>query len=252
MIQLVPRKLDIPAGARVLEIGSGSRPHPQATVLLERFADDSSHREGRRLETAGKPLVIADGQALPFKDKSFDYCICMHVLEHVDDPARLIAEMERVAGAGYIETPSELFEHLFAVPPYTEIHKWYVNLDEGGGLVITPKVPEQATHRFAYTLDWLRREDPDFERWMEKSPHLFTVQYEWRDTIIWRQSEQSPAVKISSDQQAQAFINSARPDQPYYWGSGTWGLKRWFYSQWVHPRWRKFAKRIRRALRKDS
>ena len=42
---------------------------------------------------------------MPFADKTFDYAICSHVLEHVERPDTVIAELTRVAKAGYIEVP---------------------------------------------------------------------------------------------------------------------------------------------------
>ena len=42
---------------------------------------------------------------MPFDDKVFDYAICSHVLEHVERPDAVIAELSRVAKAGYIEVP---------------------------------------------------------------------------------------------------------------------------------------------------
>lgn len=50
----------------------------------------------------------ADGEDLPFKNKEFDYAICCHVLEHVPHPEKFVSEQTRVAGRGYIETPSLL------------------------------------------------------------------------------------------------------------------------------------------------
>ncbi|MGI8906088.1 MAG: class I SAM-dependent methyltransferase [Candidatus Sumerlaeaceae bacterium] len=240
---MTPRQLPIPRGSRVLEIGSGGRPHARSTVLLDRFLADDSQREGRRLVRDGRALVLADGQALPFRDKAFDYCICMHVLEHVEDPPAMLREMERVARAGYIETPTELHDWLFAVPPYTTIHKWYVNAN-GGELELTLKRAELAEHRFAHLLDHLRREDAFLERWMEKRPGLFTTQFFWNGEIRWRMSDGSPYEQVTTDEMARNFVQGRPTRADTFWGSGSWGLKRWLYSGLVHPAWRKAAKRL--------
>jgi SAM-dependent methyltransferase len=242
-VKLLPMQLPIPKAARVLEIGSGGRPHARSTVLTDRFLGDDTQREGRTLVRDSRPFVLADGQALPFRDHAFDYCICMHVLEHVDDPAQMLREMQRVARAGYIETPTELHDYLFAVPPYTTIHKSYVNLI-GDELVITRKRTEIAEHRFAHLLDYLRREDAFLERWMEKRPHLFTTQYYWQGEIKWRVSETSAFERITSDAEAVECLRGRQRKDDYFWGSGNWGIKRWLYSAAVHPSWRKLAKRL--------
>lgn len=51
---------------------------------------------------------------MPFRDKAFDYSILSHVLEHLENPARALKEVERVSRAGYIETPNAMAE--IAVP----------------------------------------------------------------------------------------------------------------------------------------
>lgn len=243
MLVKLRRHLRIPRGARVLEIGSGGRPHERATVLTDRYAADAAHREGRALILDKRPFVIADGEALPFATKVFDYCICMHVLEHADAPARLVAEMERVARAGYIETPTELHDFLFSVAPYTEIHRWFVNSVDSE-LVIAKKTPDNGCHRLAHLLDHLRRHDPHLERWMEKCPHLFTTQFEWEGRIRHRVTDETVGDTISSDSVAIDYLRRSRPDLAFYWGSGSWGLKRWLYAACIHPRWRKLAKRM--------
>lgn len=43
---------------------------------------------------------VADGSKLPFADASFDLVLCNSVLHHLEKPARLLAEMARVAAPG--------------------------------------------------------------------------------------------------------------------------------------------------------
>jgi|SRR5579859_719013 len=110
-------------GANVLDIGSGNDPFVHATVIADRFVEPTHHRS-TRFQTAGKPLVICDIQALPFARSSFDYVICSHVLEHVDNPILACSELQRVAAAGFVETPTLMKDALFSWA--RGMHKWHV------------------------------------------------------------------------------------------------------------------------------
>ena len=49
--------------------------------------------------------IRADAHYLPFKDKTFDECRCWHVLEHVDNPNRVLSEIDRVSNHYSIRFP---------------------------------------------------------------------------------------------------------------------------------------------------
>ncbi len=70
-------KLPIKRDALVLDVGSGSNPHPAADVLLEKYVD-ITHRYSPLV--ADRPTILADACKMPFKDKAFDYVIAFHVL----------------------------------------------------------------------------------------------------------------------------------------------------------------------------
>jgi len=63
-------------------------------------------------------LVHPDSAHLPFEDKS-TVVYCSHVLEHLENPDRLLREFERISDHIYIATPCPLF--LQSWFPY---HKW--------------------------------------------------------------------------------------------------------------------------------
>jgi SAM-dependent methyltransferase len=52
-------------------------------------------------------VVRYDGHELPFGDGAYDLGILSHVLEHVPDPAALLAEVARVCRAVIVEVPLE-------------------------------------------------------------------------------------------------------------------------------------------------
>lgn len=132
-----------PVRRRVLDVGSGHRPHEDATHLVDLRLGDDSERGGA-IKRLGRSLVVATVEALPFKDRTFDYAYACHVLEHTDRPAEACRELMRVARAGYIETPSPFFEQGYNYPGSDRgwpFHKWFVWVDGGGRLVFEAKTP---------------------------------------------------------------------------------------------------------------
>ena len=114
---------DIQPGHRVLDLGSGGDPFPYATVLTDRFVEHSPSRR-ERLITADKRFVVSDIHELPFRDKTFDFVYCSHVLEVIDDPLRACQEIMRIGKRGYIETPTLGKDTLFAWA--RGLQKWHV------------------------------------------------------------------------------------------------------------------------------
>ena len=57
----------------------------------------------------GGRILLAQAEALPFGDRSFDVVYCVSTLEHLEDAGRAVREMERVLrtdGALYLTTPN--------------------------------------------------------------------------------------------------------------------------------------------------
>lgn len=124
----------IGGGWQVLDVGSGDRPFPPATVLVDQLprrlsSEGEVRAENPRAEivSGGKPFVVGEIEALPFADQSFDIVYASHVLEHVVEPVRALTELARVAPRGYIETPRAWFEFVDASP----FHRWLIDLVDG-------------------------------------------------------------------------------------------------------------------------
>ncbi|MEE8331426.1 MAG: bifunctional 2-polyprenyl-6-hydroxyphenol methylase/3-demethylubiquinol 3-O-methyltransferase UbiG [Acidimicrobiia bacterium] len=121
-IERVLARHDTPAGAAVLDIGCGGG------LLAEAIADlgfpvtgidrsqasvAAGHDRARNVR-----YVVGDAGRLPFADDSFDVVTAMEVLEHVADPAAVVAE------AGRILKPGGLF--FFAGPNRTRLSRLVV------------------------------------------------------------------------------------------------------------------------------
>jgi uncharacterized protein YbaR (Trm112 family)/SAM-dependent methyltransferase len=160
----------------VLDVGSGNNPHPRADLLCDQFIFDDAERGGQIV--ADRPVVGGDLERLPFADRSLDFVIASHVLEHVIDPARAIAELKRVAPRGYIETPAEFGGKLLDMP----FHRWFVR-QEGPTLVFTGK-PEPMYDPYLNQVGYELWRD---SKWLRKlyweRLDLFLVRYCWDESL---------------------------------------------------------------------
>lgn len=172
------RKISLPIRATdlVLDVGSGSSPHPAADVLLERYLDPRHRYSAMVID---RPTVLADACKTPFKDKAFDFVIAFHVLEHVADPAAFLTELQRIGKAGYIETPNALFERLV---PY-DVHLLEV-MNINDTLLINKKASARPD-QFLNELD-LTRHSAQWRHLFYADPKLFHVRYFWKDNINFK------------------------------------------------------------------
>ncbi len=107
-LERVIEDLDIPAGAKILEVGAGTGTsfpayptHCEITGVD--LAPDMLARARRKIqENAWSHLKVMEMDALDLKfpDNSFDYVMAFHVVTVVPDPLRMIAEANRVTKPG--------------------------------------------------------------------------------------------------------------------------------------------------------
>src|SRR6266568_7871058 len=86
-----------------------------------------------------RPLIVADGERLPFADRSVAYAIALHVLEHATDPRAFAEELARVAPAGFAQVPTREAELTFGWP----YHPWLIDRD-GDTLIFVPREDRKA------------------------------------------------------------------------------------------------------------
>lgn len=112
-----PELININKNDYILEIGPGSTPFYRSDIFLEieyGSRDDFYRQCGGFSELkTDKKIVYYNGGKFPFKDKEFDYVICSHVLEHVDDVELFLSELTRVAKRGYLEFPTIYYEYVY-------------------------------------------------------------------------------------------------------------------------------------------
>ncbi|MBM4081399.1 MAG: class I SAM-dependent methyltransferase [Planctomycetes bacterium] len=85
----------IPSGGKVLDVGAGSQRVAPNVVTLD-------------ITPAPNVDCLGDAHQLPFKDASFHGVLSSALLEHVDDPRRVVSEIHRVlkpGGVVYFNVP---------------------------------------------------------------------------------------------------------------------------------------------------
>ena len=172
--------LPIPSGALVLEVGSGDSPSPRANILLDLTLENRERVGGRTV--IDRPLVIGQTEKLPFRDKAFGYAIAFHVLEHIPDPNQFLSELQRVASAGYIETPSFWAENLQPL----RMHRLQVGVDsdaDGPFLLIRKKSQPVPDPVLARAFDLKLKQTSSLRA---LPPEAWVTRYYWKDKIRWR------------------------------------------------------------------
>jgi phosphatidylethanolamine/phosphatidyl-N-methylethanolamine N-methyltransferase len=143
-LESVIEELDIPPGAKVLEVGAGTGTsfpayptHCQVTGID--LAPDMLARAQRKIRENGwTHLTVIEMNALDldFPDNSFDYVMAFHVVTVVPDPIRMIAEAKRVCKPGgkivivnHFTSDFPLLGTLTeALDPITRLLGWRTNL----------------------------------------------------------------------------------------------------------------------------
>jgi SAM-dependent methyltransferase len=111
----------------VLDLGTGVGGN--LAELAERFAvyGVDLSLSAARVAVVAAPVVVADGSRLPFRSAAFGTVVCTEVLEHVDSPTAVFAELARVLapnGLAYVTTPN--YANLAG------LHKWIADRRSGG------------------------------------------------------------------------------------------------------------------------
>lgn len=103
--------LKLPEDARILELGSGpgylwkenaDRIPPGWRITVSDLSPGMLDAAWRNLVVSGRAFQFKeiDAQSIPFEDETFDAVIANHMLYHVPDRARAIAEIKRVLQPG--------------------------------------------------------------------------------------------------------------------------------------------------------
>jgi SAM-dependent methyltransferase len=118
---------DFAPGAPLLDVGSGIGGNlPVLGAHGQTVGCEISLTAARQATEHGR-VVVADGARLPFAAGTFAAAVCTEVLEHVDDPAAVFADIARVlrpGGLAYVTTPN--------YANVAGLHKWIADRRSGG------------------------------------------------------------------------------------------------------------------------
>jgi SAM-dependent methyltransferase/putative flippase GtrA len=89
----------IPGGSNVLDIGCGSSPifTRYGGVGIDINNDKVEFMKGNKNSGDKRRYMVGDARRLPFEDNTFDSVLCIEVIEHIDNPEKVITEISRVA-----------------------------------------------------------------------------------------------------------------------------------------------------------
>lgn len=93
----------VPEDARVVEVGSGAHGLVFFFASTRAVGVDPLAWQYASLFPAWQrrvPTVAAAGERLPFPDASIDVALCDNVVDHAEDPARIVREIARVLAPG--------------------------------------------------------------------------------------------------------------------------------------------------------
>lgn len=186
--------LNLKPGDRLLDMGCGEGRHAITAYMLENIEsvgvdlslkDLKTTRE--RFEEFKDPendkrslnISVANGQALPFADNTFDKIICSEVLEHIPDYRSVLKEITRILKTGgvFVASVPRFFPEWICWQLSDEYHAM-----EGG-------------HVRIFNANHLREDiqENGFRRFDKHHAHSLHVPYWWLKCLFWREDPEQQA-----------------------------------------------------------
>jgi hypothetical protein len=133
----------LPANAKVIDVGGGASAFPRADYVLDLMPYEARNDLGelglgpaRYTAETWTQWDVCARKPWPFPDQFFDFATCNHLLEDVRDPLWVCSELQRVAKAGYIESPSRILEQSRGIEHPLQCgfwhHRWLIDVTPTG------------------------------------------------------------------------------------------------------------------------
>lgn len=168
-------------GLKGVEIGgSAHNPFGLDTINVDYTDDMNTAYKKAEIDLCGEALkvdVVADAGQLPFDDKSFDFVISSHMLEHAWNPVKVLTEWSRVARKYiFIVVPRKdlTFDKDKPVTPTWDLIK------RASGEIVKPEGAPADDH---WTI-WDVKEFQKFCTWIATILNMKIVEFEEKDSKV--------------------------------------------------------------------
>lgn len=173
---------------KVLEIGPGADPYFRSDILLEKkYTTEEEYysqlgKEGHII--TNKTIILYDGEIMPFVDDEFDYVICSHVLEHIDDIDKFMKEIMRVGKRGYFEFPTIYYDYIYNF----DVHKTFL-LHSDNLLLWFPKENTQLSQFKVVNEFFLATLSKGYDSYINDFKDYFFQGFEWNRSLQIRKAD---------------------------------------------------------------
>jgi len=186
-------------GDRVLDVGSGNKPFPQATHLID-MPNTSHQRHNASLVVGNRKLIEGDvcDVLKDFPDKYFDFCYSSHTFEHIENLPLALDLISAKCRRGFYALPGSDFEFFT-----TEDHFNHVNLCRqiGHTLHTTKRPPNTVIDKFGKIYGEIAKINFGgfHDMWENEYRFIWEIRHYWEGQIsyiVWNNpAELFPQVK---------------------------------------------------------
>ena len=198
---------------KVLEVGPGATPHPRSNVFLEKKFETQEQliaQSGRvGILKTEKPIVYYSGDTFPFADNEFDYVICSHVLEHVNNVDVFLKELQRVAKRGYLEFPTIYYDYLYNFDEHTQFLFY-----RDGSIYWMPKAESPLSDFSPVQQLFFKSIEQRYYQMIDDFKQYFFQGFEWKDSIASIRTNKLQQLVYHENETDFSMLTVARPAKP--------------------------------------
>lgn len=170
----------------VLDVGSGNKPFPQATHLID-MPDTKNQRHGQELSIGRRELIEGDVCDIlgDFPDNHFDFCYSSHTFEHIKDLPLALDLISAKCKRGFYALPGSDFEFFT-----TENHFGHVNLcrQMGNVLHITKRPANTIINELGRIYGKIANDNLGgfHHMWENEFRFIWEIRHYWEDGISYK------------------------------------------------------------------